>query len=55
MSEWKYESDYTRPQKYLKTIYILKKHKMGGKMEDNFSRNEEDEFLEEIDELNLDD
>jgi hypothetical protein len=27
----------------------------GGKMEDDFSRNEEDEFLEEIDDLNLDD
>ena len=27
----------------------------GGNMEDDFSRNEEDEFLEEIDELNLDD
>jgi len=27
----------------------------GRKMEDDFSQNEEDEFLEEIDELNLDD
>jgi hypothetical protein len=27
----------------------------GGKMEDDFSQNEEDEFLEEIDDLNLDD
>ena len=27
----------------------------GGKMEDSFSQNEEDDFLEDIDELNLDD
>ena len=27
----------------------------GGKMEGDFSQNEEDEFLEEIDDLNLDD